>query len=196
MDRLRPLFWGQGLLLRPRHFQQQDEYHDSHLRYLLRMFSPFCWGVNSLRINEAALQNFVLEIDSCEVLTFEGTLLRFGADMQPSTARLAPRSFEHDFDRSGKPLSVFLGVLRLRHGEGNLRNGNGERDGQSQGAHARYVLEESEVPDFSSGDDHTCQVQYLVHEAELLFDVAADRSQDYELVKLTELIRSPDGKGG
>ncbi|HJU11852.1 MAG TPA: type VI secretion system baseplate subunit TssK [Candidatus Binataceae bacterium] len=195
MERLRPLFWGQGLLLQPQHFQQQDEYHDSHLHYLLRMFSPFCWGVNSLRINEAALENFILEVENCEILTFDGTLLRFGADLQPSTARLTPRSFEREFDPSGKPLSVFLGVPRLRPGEGNLGGVDGRRD-QNSGVQTRYVLEESEVPDLSAGNDHTCQIQYLVHDAKLLFDVAAERTQEYELVKIAELIRSPDGKGG
>jgi len=196
MERLRPLFWGQGLLLQPQHFQQQDDYHDARLYNLFRIFSPFCWGVNSLRLNEAALQNFVFEVDSCEIVTFEGTLLRFGADFQPSTARLAPRSFERDFDPSGKALSVYVGVRRLQYGESNVGRFNGDGNVPAAGIHRRYVLEESEVPDVSAGNDHTCQVQYLVHDAQILFDVAAERAQDYELVKIAELLRSAEGKGG
>jgi type VI secretion system protein ImpJ len=195
MEHLRPLFWGQGLLLQPQHFQQQDDYHDARLHNLFTIFSQFCWGVNSLRINEAVLQNFVFEVESCEIVTFDGTLLRFSADFQPSTARLAPRSFEHDFDPSGKPLSVYLGVRRLQYGESNVASFNS--DGNSpKGAHRRYVLEESEIADLSAGNDQTCQVQYLVHDAQILFDVAAERSQDYELVKIAELTRSAADKGG
>jgi len=196
MEPLRPLFWGQGLLLQPQHFQQQDEYHDARLHNLLRVFAPFCWGVNSLRINETALQNFVFDVEGCEVVTFDGSLLRFGPDFQPGTARLAPRSFEHDFDPSGKPLSVYLGVRRLQFGESNVGSRNGEGNASAAGVHRRYVLEESEIPDLSVGNDHTCQVQYLVHDAQILFDVAAERAQDYELVKIAELIRAADGKGG
>ncbi len=196
MERLRPLFWGQGLLLQPHHFQQQDDYHDARLHNLFRIFSPFCWGVNSLRINEASLQNFVFEIESCEIVTFDGSLLRFGADFQPATARLAPRSFEHDFDPSGKPLSVYIGVRRLQYGEGNIGSVNGDRNTAGAGVHRRYILEESEVADLAAGNDHICQVQYLVHDTQLLFDVAAERSQDYELVKIAEIMRAADGKGG
>jgi type VI secretion system protein ImpJ len=196
MERLRPLFWGQGLLLQPQHFQQQDDYHDARLHNLFRIFSQFSWGVNSLRLNEAGLQNFVFEVESCEIVTFDGTLLRFGADFQPSTARLTPRSFEHDFDPSGKPLSVYVGVRRLQYGESNVGSFSGNGNNSAAGSYRRYVLEESEVPDVSAGNDHTCQVQYLVHDAKILFDVAAERSQDYELVKIAEVIRSAEGKGG
>jgi type VI secretion system protein ImpJ len=196
MERLRPLFWGQGLLLQPQHFQQQDDYHDARLHNLFRIFSQFGWGVNFLRLNEAALQNFVFEIESCEILTFDGTLMRFGADFQPATTQLAPRSFEHDFDPSGKPLSVYLGVRRLQYGESNVGSFSVDGNSSTAAVHRRYMLEESEVPDLSAGNDHTCQVQYLVHDAQVLFDVAAERSQDYELVKIAELIRSAEGKGG
>jgi hypothetical protein len=71
---------------------------------------------------------FVFEIENCEVVTFGGTLLRFGADTHPSTARVEPRSFEHDLDASGKPLSVYLGVRRLQAGEGNV--GESQRCGR------------------------------------------------------------------
>jgi type VI secretion system protein ImpJ len=196
MERLRPLFWGQGLLLQPQHFQQQDDYHDTRLRNLFRIFSPFCWGINSLRVNEAALQNFVFEVESCEIVTFDGTLLRFGAEFQQATARLAPRSFEHDFDPSGRPLSIYIAVRRLQYGEHNVESLNENGNAVAGGIHRRYLLEESEVADLWAGNDHTCQVQYLIHDAQILFDIAAERSQDYELVKLAELTRSAEGKGG
>jgi type VI secretion system protein ImpJ len=196
MERLRRLFWGQGLLLQPQHFQQQDDYHDARLHNLFHIFSPFCWGVSSLRLNEASLQNFVFEVENCEIITFDGTVLRFGPEFQPATVSLAPRSFEQDFDPSGKPLSVYIGVQRLQYGESNVRGANGLSETARDSIHRRYVLAESEVPDLSAGSDHTCQVQYLVHDARILFDIATERSQDYELVKIAELIRSADGKGG
>lgn len=199
MEPLRPLFWGQGMLLQPQHFQQQDHYHEGRLHRYFWLFSPFSWGVHRLRVSETGLQNFVFEIENCEILTFDGSLLRFGADANPATTTVAPRSFEHDFDAAGKPLAVYLGVRRLQAGQSNVGSLNGAgaddaRDGA--GVHRRFLLDESEVPDLSAGNDHTCQVQYLVHDAQILFDVAAERAQDYELVKLAEVQRSADGKGG
>jgi type VI secretion system protein ImpJ len=192
MEPLRPLFWGQGMLLQPQHFQQQDHYHDGRLHHFIQLFSPFCWGVHSLRIYEPSLQNFVFEIENCEIVTFSGSLLRFGADTHPSTARVESRSFEHDLDASGRPLSVYLGVQRLQAGEGNV----GELNGVGGGGRRRFLLEESEIADLSAGNDHTCQLQYLVHDAQVLFDVGVERGQDYELVKIAEVMRSADGKGG
>jgi type VI secretion system protein ImpJ len=39
-------------------------------------------------------------------------------------------------------------------------------------------------------------VQYLSHNLQILFNVPASRTQDYELVKIAEIVRSPDGRGG
>src|SRR6266851_172691 len=197
MEWLRPLFWGQGMLLQPQHFQQQDNYHDGRLRHLFKLFSPFAWGVHSLRLNETGLQNFVFEIEQCELVTFDGTLLRFGAELHPSTARISPRSFEHDLDPGGAPLAVYVGVRRMQPGEGNLRGTNGASGAiRDAGSHRRFTLEEAEVGDLFIGNEQICQLQYLVHDAHILFDVTAERSQDYELVKIAEVLRSPDGKGG
>jgi type VI secretion system protein ImpJ len=186
------------MLLQPQHFQQQDHYHEGRLHRYVWLFSPFSWGVYRLRVNDQGLQNFVFEIENCEILTFDGSLLRFGADAIPATARIAPRSFEHDLDPAGKPLAVYLGVRRLQAGESNVGSLNGAGpDGVHDGAtvRRRFLLEESEVPDIFAGNDHTCQVQYLVHDAQILFDVADERAQNYELVKIAEINRSPDGKG-
>jgi len=56
-------------------------------------------------------------------------------------------------------------------------------------------LEQAETPDLCSEGAQACVVQYLVHDAHVLFDVPTSRSQDYELVKIAELVRSPEGKG-
>ncbi len=182
------------MLLQPQHFQQQDSYHAGLLHHLVGLLSPFFWGVYSLRINEPALQNFVFEIEQGEFLTFEGTLLRVGGDLLPCTARVAPRSFQQDLDPSGKPLSAYIGVRRLNSAEGNPTAGNGEGGGAT--SNRRFVIEESEVSDAFAPSDNPVQLQYVVHEAQILYDVSAERAQDYELIKVAEILRSPDGKGG
>jgi hypothetical protein len=63
------------------------------------------------------------------------------------------------------------------------------------GVRRRFLLEESEIADLSAGNDHTCQLQYLVYDAQVLFDFGVERGQDYELVKIAEVMRSADGKG-
>src|ERR1043166_1052900 len=98
MEPLRPVFWGQGMFLEPQHFQQQDWYHDARLRRYLHLLVPFSWGVGTLTVNEAALQTFVFQVEQCEVVTWDGTILRFRGDAVPSNAKVEPRSFERELD--------------------------------------------------------------------------------------------------
>jgi type VI secretion system protein ImpJ len=188
------------MFLQPQHFQQQDWYHDARLRHFFHLFLPYCWGVKTLALNEPALQNFLFEVEQCEVVTWDGTILRFHGDIRPSNAKLEPRSFENDLDPGGKPLSVYLGLKKLQLEENNLQprgaaDGSGNGDAIA-GDHRRFFLEEAEAPDLFAGGDPPASVQYLVHEAHILFDVPTSRSQDYELVKIAEVLRSADGKGG
>lgn len=200
MDGLRPIFWGQGMFLEPQHFQQQDWYHDSRLRQFFHLFLPFSWGVRSISINEAALQNLIFEVEQFELVTWDGTILSFRGRAPASNARIEPRSFEREIDASGKPLSVYLGLKRLQLEESNLRQpdtaGPAERGQTAGGTHQRYLLEEAEMPDLCGTGGHRSRLQYLAHDVHVLFDVPVARTQDYELVKVAEVLRSPDRKGG
>lgn len=200
MEPLRPIFWGQGMFLQPQHFQQQSWYHDARLRHFFHLFSPHCWGVKSLVLNEPALQNFLFEIEQCEVMTWDGTVLRFQGEQRPSNAKVAPRSFEQELDPGGRPLSVYLGLKKLQLEEDNLApqpvSANGSERSMTTGDHRRFALQETETPDLYASSDPPSQLHYLVHDAQILFDVPTSRSQAYELVKIAEVLRSPDGKGG
>ena len=49
------VFWGEGLFLRPQHFQQQDAYHEGRLRDLAGTLHPYGWGVRSCSFDEGSL---------------------------------------------------------------------------------------------------------------------------------------------
>jgi len=117
MEPLRPIFWGQGMFLQPQHFQQQDCYHEARWHHYLYWLAPFAWGIKSLVIREAAMQNFVCDIERCELVTWDGTLVCFQGDAGPSNVTLRPRSFEDVLDAGGRPLGVYLGVKRLQWDE-------------------------------------------------------------------------------
>ena len=200
MEPLRPVFWGQGMFLEPQHFQQQDWYHEARLRRYFHLFVPFSWGVRSLALNELALQNFVLQIEHCEVVSWDGTILRFRGDAVPSNARIEPRSFENELDPAGKPLSVYLGARRVQPEGSNVQQlrlaGSSARAPTDGATHRRYFLEAGAVADLCGASDQTCELQYMSHDVHVLYDVPGARSQDYELIKIAEVLRAADGKGG
>ena len=183
MEPLSPVFWGQGMFLQPQHFQQQDRYHEARLRRYVHWLSPFCWGVKSLVINETALQHYRLEVEQCELLTWEGTLIRFQGDTLPDNATIAPRSFEDVLDASGTPLGVYLGVKRL------------QRE-YPAAASPRCSLREVETPDLFAADGELCAVHYLMYDVQLLFEPEVQgAAHQYELVKIAEVLRAAEGPG-
>jgi type VI secretion system protein ImpJ len=197
MDQLRPIFWGQGMFLQPQHFQQQDCYHEARLRGYLHWLYPFCWGVKSLVINEPALRNFMFEIEQCELVTWDGTIVRFQGESLPSNARIGPRAFEQALDPGGRPLGVFLGLKRRQWEEENayLRREPG-RDVAAGENQRRYSLRELETPDLFAENSQNSSLHYLMYEMRLLVDQdAAVHSEDYELVKIAEVLRAGQGQG-
>jgi len=177
------MFWGPGMFLQPQHFQQQDRYHEARLRRYVHWLSPFCWGVKSLVINETALQHYRLEVEQCELLTWEGTLIRFQGDTLPDNATIAPRSFEDVLDASSTPLGVYLGVKRL------------QRE-YPAAASPRCSLREVETPDLFAADGELCAVHYLMYDVQLLFEPEVQgAAHQYELVKIAEVLRAAEGPG-
>ncbi|HPR08883.1 MAG TPA: type VI secretion system baseplate subunit TssK, partial [Denitromonas sp.] len=45
------ILWGEGLFLRPQHFQQQDAYAEALSRHALMTAQPFAWGVKDIELD-------------------------------------------------------------------------------------------------------------------------------------------------
>ncbi|NLZ85939.1 MAG: type VI secretion system baseplate subunit TssK, partial [Gammaproteobacteria bacterium] len=53
MFRAEKVLWGEGLFLRPQHFQLQDAYHEQRLSHMIRATFPFAHGIQSIQFDEA-----------------------------------------------------------------------------------------------------------------------------------------------
>jgi type VI secretion system protein ImpJ len=56
------ILWGEGLFLRPQHFQQQDQYHEARLHRTAALLHPYAWGVGALQVDRDALANDTLRL--------------------------------------------------------------------------------------------------------------------------------------
>ena len=54
--------WGEGLFLRPQHFQQQDRYHEARLHQTASALHPYGWGVRKLVLDLEALRSDTLRV--------------------------------------------------------------------------------------------------------------------------------------
>jgi type VI secretion system protein ImpJ len=84
------VLWGEGLFLRPQHFQQQDRYHEARLNQTAAALHPYCWGVRQLAVDSDALKADVLRITELSLIFPDGEVYRAPEhDMLPPQVRLA-----------------------------------------------------------------------------------------------------------
>ncbi len=136
LNRLNPVAWTEGMLLRPQHLQHHALFSDERLRYHLRTLEPFHWGVRDLSFDEDALAEGRVVPLRLDAVMPGGTIVR-----HPGNVILDERSFETSSER----VDVFLGLRNVSETDANAAPaGNGARN-------VRYVLRTEELPDLIRG---------------------------------------------
>jgi type VI secretion system protein ImpJ len=89
VDNPSKVLWGEGLFLRPQHFQQQDRYHEARLSQTASALHPYAWGVRKLVIDQDALKTDMLRVRELSLIFPDGELYRApDADTLPLQVRL------------------------------------------------------------------------------------------------------------
>lgn len=89
------VLWGEGLFLRPQHFQQQDRYHEARLNQTACALHPYAWGVRRLAIDHDALRNDLLRVEELSLLFADGEVYRApDGDVLPPQVRLGDLPLE------------------------------------------------------------------------------------------------------
>ena len=84
------ILWGEGLFLRPQHFQQQDHYHEERLHRTAGLLHPYAWGVMGLAVDRDALANDSLRLLELSLRFPDGELYSApGADELPEAIDLS-----------------------------------------------------------------------------------------------------------
>ncbi len=68
------VLWGEGLFLRPQHFQRQDAYHEWRLAEAMRTLHPYAWGVRKCRLDNDALASGVLRFTELQFVLPDGEM--------------------------------------------------------------------------------------------------------------------------
>jgi len=184
MNNGRPLFWHQGLLLQPHHFQQQDSFVQSMLSPFHRFIQPFWWGAASIDIRATALANRTFNLAQGEFIFPDQTHVTY-----PGNAVLESRSFENDWPEGERPLKVYLGLRRLNESGDNvtvvptLEN--------LSHVPTRFVtLADSEVVEDLYQTGPSAKMQFLLYAAKLFWESETDQLGDYILLPIAQLERS------
>lgn len=190
MSDVRPVYWHEGLFLRPQHFQQHDLFIQQAAYSQYAATQPFAWGLRQFALVQSALNNQILEIERCEAVFLDGTRVRY-----PGNARLQRRSLDGLWDPSGKPMSVYLGLRTITPGKTNVgadvtRAPDEERRETDRLGAPRFVAAATPTPtpDLFADDKHD-EVFFLDYNLELFIDDEASRAVDFHLIKVAELQR-------
>jgi type VI secretion system protein ImpJ len=83
------VMWGEGLFLRPQHFQQQDRYHEARLHQTATALHPYGWGVRKFVLDLEALRSDTLRVLELSLIFPDGEVYRApDGDSLPPQVRL------------------------------------------------------------------------------------------------------------
>jgi type VI secretion system protein ImpJ len=128
------VLWGEGLFLRPQHFQMQDQYHEHRLSEALKILHPYAFGVRAISIDPISLASGVLSLSEANLIWHDGeTYLAPERDLLPSPIQL-------DLNTLSDQVVVHLAIPTLRIGQSNL-------EASEQSRPARFVSQHRMVDD-------------------------------------------------
>jgi type VI secretion system protein ImpJ len=130
------VLWGEGLLLRPQHFQQQDQYHEHRLHEGIKAVHPYAWGVDRLQVDRDSLADNVLRILDLSLRFQDGELFDApGIDELPPTIDLSLLL------QSQQSVTYYAALPAFKPFSGNFA-----QPGQATNT-ARFVQANKETPD-------------------------------------------------
>ena len=128
-NRTSKILWGEGLFLRPQHFQQQDACHEARLQELSRSLHPYGWGVRHCRFDLQALADGILRPLQLSVLFSDSEPYAGPADdalPEPLALKQLPAGVQQTV--------VYLALPLLRESGDNC-----SRSGESDGSRYRQL---------------------------------------------------------
>jgi len=151
------VFWGEGLFLRPQHFQRQDAYHEARLHEVATALHPYAWGVRLARFDAQALVNGTLRAQQLSAIFPDGeSYAAPGIDELPPALSLA------DLPAGVASTTIHLALPQLRDHGGNC----GQHDG---GALTRFVQSSRMTADLYT-EAGEAELAYLRKSVQLLTD--------------------------
>jgi type VI secretion system protein ImpJ len=130
------VLWGEGLFLRPQHFQQQDQYHEYRLHQTALALHPYSWGVIAMQCDKDALSNNVLRLSELSIIFQDGEMVKAPThDDLPAAINLA------ELPLAQQSVTFYVALPVVENYGGNFSSANESDDS------ARYAQKNIDTPD-------------------------------------------------
>lgn len=175
------ILWGEGLFLRPQHFQLQDQFHENRLNDVARTLHPYYWGVRALKFDTVALANGQLRVEVLSLIFPDGGIYDAPAcDMPPDALNLA------GMPENAESCTIYLAISPLKEYGENSVDSNAQN-----GQVVRYIRRHTERADLFT-KAIPAEVTTLESWVRLLLDT--DARDQFVTVPIARIRRS--GTGG
>lgn len=174
------VLWGEGLFLRPQHFQIQDAYHDSQRALSMMLVNPYAYGISDVQIDKQLLESNLLSFQSIYAVLHDGTIYQ-----APRTDTL-PKAITLDAQDNGDEVFVFLSLEIAHSGSSNIQTDRSDNP-------TRYVRGAVEAQDlYSQAAEAVIDVIKLSPSLQLSHSAQAP-SQDTVSLLVAKLVRTTQG---
>jgi type VI secretion system protein ImpJ len=137
MSRTHRILWGEGVFLRPQHFQQQELFQEARINRCLGFSHAHPWGVEAVKVDREALLGGSLRLDRLELVFQDGSFFE-APDKEPLPASRAL----NDIPGLGNEALIHACLPVL-----NAFGGNCAGLGESAGRPVRFQMERVQVAD-------------------------------------------------
>jgi type VI secretion system protein ImpJ len=180
MLRANRILWGEGMFLRPQHFQQQELHAEYSLARIMRQIHAHPWGVRSASIDIDALRAGLVRVNALDVVYHDG--LHVSA---PSHEPLPPTRNLNDIAASATETVAYACVPAL-----NAFGGNSSAPNAVTARPARYCSEQVSVPDLYT---NALETEITALRANVRILISQEDRDGYQSVPIARLRKSAAG---
>ncbi len=182
MSSTNPILWGEGLFLRPQHFQQQALAFENALAQNQRLIRGNPWGLRHISVDADALRGGILRINTLELAFPDGTLVTAPADNPlPLTRNL------NDIAQIGSQTVIYACLPALNPYGGNSTSGNKDGDGTRP---SRYLSANSSVRDLYT---EALEAEVATLQANVRLMVDEENRDGHLCVAIARIARNANG---
>lgn len=183
MNIQKPLFWDQGILLQPQHFQLLERTCQGLLSPYQKYLQPHFWGVGSMALQKSALGTRSFHLQDGEFLFPDGTFVSLSEN-----GCIDARTFDEAWVEGGKPFTIYLGLHKWRDNGENVTVLPTLETVST--ATTRFITTTSHdvIKDLHAGGPEG-QVKRLRFALKIFWETEQDQLGEYDLIPLAQLER-------
>lgn len=176
--RTRQVCWHEGMMVLPHHFQSAELNLRESIAETQSWVSPYAWGIRTLELNHAALENYEIRINRLEVRLKDGTLISV-----PENAHLETLDVRSAFER-GDEIYIYLVLPNIVAGRPNSAAVTGHRNDV-----VRYLINSETHEELNNGDNSR-EIETQRYNVQLRAQTTKETIGGFESIPLFRLRRS------